>query len=486
MFSEKRRNHWSFIFQETFSSLKNLFFLLILSLFNIKQEGIFVIIGLSALSIVFGVYRYFNRKFYLNDDIIVVEKGFIFKKKLELPFDKVNTIDISRDLIDKMVGSLTIKIDSGAVKTEEEEVRLKLKLDEGYTLRDLISSKKTEKQDILLDEEVENKDILLERTITFKELFVYSITKGKLVWFISLIFVCLGFLDDIGSAIENTLLPDTIDYIGNNVNTILDQNIGYIILYLILAIVILFLIINIFFIVVESVRLYNFNIKGDKKNIYIKYGLLKTKEYTIPIKKVHALRYRQSILQQMLKVFTLEAVTIGYGDEKNETALVFPIANKAFIDKVIVQFLPQFKSEAQVNKPPKRAVSRFLVKRNIVFVVAYATLAIINVMDIKILTASTILLILANSVLGFINYKNTSLSVDDKVIKTSSGSLSKITNIIKQSSIQSITIVEGPFHRMKSVVDFKIDIYTNKLVEIVMISNMDKSLEKKVESNIEY
>lgn len=491
MFNEKRRNHFSFIFQESFVALKNLVFLLALSLFKKNLEGLLFALGIFILSVLFGVFRYLTIKYYVSDDVIVLEKGFLTKDKIQIPFNKISTIDISSNIIDKALSAITIKMDSGAVKMAQEEIKIKISSKDGYLLRDLIVSKKsaysnTEEE---LSENVsllpDKKDFILERKITFKEIILYSLTKGKILWFISTVLVVFSFVSEFVSNIEESMVNNSLDYIGNNVNMLKEQGIGVIILITAIVSISLLILINIFFMIYESIRLYNYTLKADHRNLYITFGLLKTKEYSIPIKKIQSLRYKQSILQQALKIFSLEVVTIGYGDEQKESAIIFPIANKEFIDKVILSVLPEFKTEANINKPPKKALSRFIFLGNAVFTIAFIVALITNILSLKVLVGLYIFLIITNTILGYRQYKNTSLSVDNNILTATFGTIAKTTYIIKQSSIQSITIKEGPFHKLKSVVDFKIDIYTNKLMDFVLIRNMDKTLEEKIERNLD-
>ena len=66
----------------------------------------------------------------------------------------------------------------------------------------------------------------------------------------------------------------------------------------------------------------------------------------------------------------------------------------------------------------------------------------------------------------------------------SSGSTLKTTTLIKQEYLQSVEVKENPFQRKKHVCDFKLDIYSNKMGDIVIIENLDKALLNTIDKNL--
>lgn len=493
MFDKARRDHWSVIFDSIIDALKNMGLVIIVSLFNIDEGGLFIIPFLIVIALIVALIRWVSKKFYLDGEGIVYTKGIIFKKRVEVPFNKINTIDITKNIIDEALKVATIKVDSGAVKEEGAEIKLKLTFDEATEIKKLILSLKKNVTENIDNEEyqsvsyddIDDYKIIFERKITIKELVLYAVTKGKLLWAIGALFLAFQSAGEVDEAIQSSYIKNAVDFVGDNINGIAEKTYPMIAMMLIVGFIVIYVIINLLFIVYEIVRLYNFTVKSDGKNIYISYGLLSKKEYSLPINKIHALRFKQGLVQQWLKVFNLEAVTIGYGDEANENAIIYPIADEDFIKNIIGEILPSFKENIVINKPPKRALSRFIIKRTIIMAVFLSLTFLIYIgkyIEIRIVVSIAVLII--NMILGFINYKNTSLGVSKNIIRGSEGSLLKTTTLIKQTSVQSINVIDGPFHRRKAVYDFEVDIYTNSLRDSIGIKGMDRSLEKELMDNL--
>lgn len=493
MFKEPTRNNLSYLFDSIYKSAKNLAVMYMISLFNIDEGGIFVIIGMIAISIVVGLISWYQIKFFIDKNSLIYIKGIISKKKLEIPFDKINTFDVGRNLIDRVFQVCTVKIDSGAVKLGQTEINLKVKVEDAEKLRDIILCIKkesiNEQEEVNLNIESDisknEKKLLFERTILIKELVLYAVTKGKLIWSIGAFFIVMEYLEKIIKIAETPFIEKIINYIKFNLEVMSKESIFKLAIVFLAIFAVVYIFVTVLFILYELVRLYKFTIKTDRNNIYISYGLIKFKEYSIPIDKIHALRYKQGLIQQKLGVFNLEAVTIGYGDEEKEKAILYPIANKKLLEDIINKNLPSFKSKLEINKPPIRALSRFIFKEIIQISVIIALTFLVNKdMYINVRLIISLILIFISIAIGYLKYRNTTIGVDSRVLLCSSGGISKVTTIIKQDSIQSVQVINGPFHKIKKVLDFKIDIYTNKISEIVVIKNMDKKLENTINHNL--
>jgi len=109
---------------------------------------------------------------------------------------------------------------------------------------------------------------------------------------------------------------------------------------------------------------------------------------------------------------------------------------------------------------------------------------IIKDMPIEFKIGVIVVISLINILLGYLNYKNTSLGITEKTIIATRGNLTRVTTLIKQSSIQSIQKVQNPFQRKAKVCDFKVGIYSNFFGETVKVKHMSESIEKDLLDNL--
>ncbi|MCF0147667.1 MAG: PH domain-containing protein [Clostridium sp.] len=478
-----KRAHVSYILEESFKSIKSLFVLLILVISSIDKGRIYVFIALILLVFLNSLLKWFTTKFYINNNLLLYNTGLINKRKLEIPLDKINTIDISRNIFDRIFDVSTLKIDTGAVKEVGQEIKLKINEKNAYEIRNLINNLSEEKNNYIIESSRDNNEIY-SKTITFKEIVKYSFCKSKILWAIGGVFIINDFILNLEDTFNISIIKDIIDSI--DMDKVFSVGLVKMILMIICLFVIVYILISILYIIFESIRLYNFTLINDKNDIKIKYGLFTLKEYSIPIDKIYALRYKQNLLQQFFKIFQIEIVTIGYGDEKNEQAILYPVGDIDFINSILKEVLPSFHFTGDINKPNKNVLSRFIVKRYIVLII-FLIIPLFFIIPNELLLIKitlTTFSIVYNIFLGYLNYRNTSLGFNKDLILATSGSNMKVKTIIKQEHLQSVEVKENPFQRKKQVCNYKLDIYSNKLGDIVIVKNLDKDLLNNIEGNL--
>lgn len=482
MIDKPTRNHWIIIVQDILKSLKQLFFFIILMVSVNKKYlligGTIFLMGMIAVAI----KKWLNTVYYIKDNMLIYETGIFESSKQEIPFDKINTIDIGRNLIDRIFGICTVKTDSGSTVGKKSEFKIKVQYELAENLRDSILNTKDDNINCEVFEE-HKKEEPVKRVITIKEIVIYAATKGKLAWAVGGCFALMNFADDVGKYTETSVVKDLAESI--NINNSILQNRVKLIIMILGILLIMYIIITLLSIGFEIVKFYNFTIKVQDKNFNISYGLLNKKEYSIPIEKIYALKYKQGIAQQLLGVYTLEVITIGYGDEKNERAILYPIANNKFKEEFLVKMLPEMTFDGEVKRPPKSSIKRFIFVRVLIpLIILIPLYFIIKDIPVELKLSVISIITLIGILLGYLNYKNTSLGITEKIIITSSGSLTKTTTLIKQSSIQSIEKIQNPFQKTDKVCDYKIGIYSDKLAEVIKVRHISESLDKKLYENL--
>lgn len=76
--------------------------------------------------------------FYIKESSIYYQDGVINITKREIPFGKVNTVDISQSVIDKLFKLSKIKIDTGSAISGESEISLLIKSEKALELRNIL------------------------------------------------------------------------------------------------------------------------------------------------------------------------------------------------------------------------------------------------------------------------------------------------------------------------------------------------------------
>ena len=473
----ENKNHWIFIGYEAVSSLKEWLFLLIILFFKVKW---YYIVLACVIILIYSIIKWYNIKFYISDEMLVYKQGILSRKKQEIPLDKISTVDMEQNLINRIFDVCNLKVDSGAVGDGQTEVKITVKMDFAKKFREeLLKSYKS-------SEEIKEDKSLKESYIkaSMKDLAIYGITKNKLGWLVGL----FAILSQINEFLSEEFLNSIDNKAESFVNGIGDiaknsTSIAFIVISVILVILFLYIIVSVVSILIEIIKYYNFSLYESSNKLNIEYGLITKKKYSLPIEKIQALKLKQNFLGQFLGLYNMEGIVIGYGDEDDKKAIIFPVANEKLKNHIINTLLPEFNFEGDFNNPPKRAIFKFIVKRNIISLILISpAVYFIPTMPLKLILIS--ICILSQTLLGYRNYKNTSMGLNRDVIVMSSGAVVKTTHLIKQKTVQSIGTKQNPLQRFRNVCNYKVDVCTNYFGEVVEVKHLECELIKEMEENL--
>lgn len=471
------RNHWIAIGKEIVSSIYEFFIIIILIATKLKW---IYLIPLGILLLVFSIVKWRKTVFYIKDNMLFYEKGIFSKTREQIPFNKITTVDMEQGPISRILKLCTLKVDTGAALDIKAEVKITVKLEVAEEVKKEILKNKELDSDI----NIEEKNYI---EATFKDLMVYALTKNKLGWILGAYVIFNQVKDFVSESIIDSLNNNAekiVTTIGNKIFN--KQSVLFITFYILIIFLICYIIAATISIIKENIQYHNFKLYKNKNKLNLEYGLFTKKRYSFPIKKIQAIKLKQTAIQQLLGLYTLEAVIIGYGDNDDKKAIIYPIANEKLKNKIIEQFLPKFKFDGQIYKPRKRHLLKFITKRTLINLgISIFILYFIHKVSVIWKIGLVVILSLIQIILGYINYKNTLLGVSKENIIMSSGSITKITHLIKENTVQSISKVQNPFQRFSKVCTYKIDICTNLFGEVVTVKHLNENLINTLENNIE-
>ena len=91
------------------------------------------------------------------------------------------------------------------------------------------------------------------------------------------------------------------------------------------------------------------SIRNENK-LYIRYGILKKVNYTIPAEKISALKLKQTFFARLTGRYTAEIINIGMGDDAAETQSFFlPYCKRNQMEERIRLLLPEFYEAVQMQ-----------------------------------------------------------------------------------------------------------------------------------------
>ena len=220
-------------------------------------------------------------------------------------------------------------------------------------------------------------------------------------------------------------------------------NIALIILGLLIIYLISALVSDVWTVIWAAVRFYDFRVAREGRNVIVRYGLITVKNYTLQVRNIHALIIRQNVFQQILGRCSVEAVCMGFGDEKSETALLFPIIKTGDLNRLLSVILPEYVTEMNVRPKNRAGIYYHIVKPAIIWGAIFAgtCFGCSFVPEISpLVNALAILLFIAVIAGRVLSYRNTMLDWNDSVVSVQSGGFKKTAYRIRTDAVQEVQL----------------------------------------------
>lgn len=421
--------------------------------------GIYIILGILVLLMAYSWVKWRKTTFYFKESSIIYQTGVISITKREINFEKVNTVDLSQGFWDKVFGFARLKVDTGSLNKGENELELLLSKERAEEIRSMIFNKGQEAV-----EEIRDRDI--KYRVEGKQLVKYAFVSDAIMGGIGLIFIAVNFVDDFVEDILNIDVSKSVD---------LPEVDG---IYSIVGLILVLLLISTIFSVIGTfVKYYNFRLFVEDGKLNIKYGLFSDKSYSFSLKKVKGIHIKQNPFMQFVGLRTLKVESIGYGDEEEEEAILYPICNLKLQNELISDLLPDLKFQGELEKPPKRALFKFIIKK----VIFWGTVAGVATYYLPYGYLAFILVALSIGS-GILEYRNTRLGISDGLIYTSSNGFYKSQSLMKMKAVQSIRESAGLLQRSANLSSYIIRVFANDAHSRLKVKNLEKNaLEDKLE-----
>ncbi|ELC8424745.1 PH domain-containing protein [Clostridium perfringens] len=473
----------------------------------LKQWFYIVIIGVVLLAIIVSILKWKKEYMLLKGDEAHYHKGIFSKNTTIIPKKSFKSMDISQNLIERILGYKIVKIESPSREVGEEDIKMSLsdediallkgfafgtnkefnkelnnevsedfdlkenifresfldsefeKLKEDYdsTLNNRENINESKKVNINESEKVHTNNSkkvnIKEKKISNKDLILYGFTSFNL-------FIAIIFIFNAWGKIEKFINSEYVDsvingYIANEASKI---GIIFAIVGLFVALIILKAIATVYY----FIKYYNFTLLKEGENIKIKYGFFSTKEFSFKENSIKLIKLKSNPLRQLLKRYEINVVIKGYSGEGKEQIIMYPIGNAKEVQDIIREFIPKWSIEGQGEGIRHGKIFMIIKPVLIVFLislVAYLILPTKWVWFINIIS----LIIIPSSILKGININ---LKIEENKVRAVTGGFFRTIHILKGKDIQAVGFNTNPIQEKNNIGKIVIDYYSENSEEI--------------------
>ena len=494
MKEDKFRCHPSIIVEKTWWIISFLFFIMITDIDNVKDmvlrsdfiNMILIFFGGVAFLLfilIYNTFIWYKTFISIEENTIIVQRDTINSKINTYGIKNIANINLEQNIFERIIGTYKIKIDTDSLSTADTtDIEIVLSRKDAYEFKynieklmklEAIECIEKQRNKLNYNEDSENRqyNYLHDEEIDYD--IVFSINDILKHCFYN--FSIFGFIFGLGVFIFTLFIATKADESGE-------------IISLLLIITSLWSIIKFF--IGDLIKYYKFSIKRLEDKLYISYGLLKKRKFTIPINRINAINIKQPIFCRIFQRYQVDISTIGVGDDESEGSQILLCSTKENFLKYINTLLPEFRvgEELILARQDKNyykiKIAETIIVTMLISLIMYIIYKLNFGIDTSLLVGINIAVFLLLILIAYMSYITYGFYMGKEKVAISQGIFSKNISIIKYKKVQYINIKKGPISSRFNLCHGEIYILASLGNEIKTIGYYDEVLFEELKNKI--
>lgn len=330
-------------------------------------------IAIIPIAIILGVlayYQYRSFTFHVNDNELIIHKGVFFKERIVIGVDRIQSIQVTENLVQRVLGLVALKVDTAGSKGNELEIPA-LEVKHANALKELLYTRKKELEEDqasstdsvttsqlktgdaqahdIADVDEPEKELV---HLSLWDLIVVGLTENHLrTGFIAIAFV-FGTLSQYKDVYESYLEESVDEYAVQALNA------G---LMFVLLMIVVFVIVSLVISIVRTfLRFFDLKAVLKLQAVEIRTGLVKRETFRVPIRKIQFVQWESNPLRRAVGFESAKikpSNSVGETDKKQ--SIEIPALKKEQTEMLAQGIFPGFHEPRSVLKGDKWAYSRY-------------------------------------------------------------------------------------------------------------------------------
>lgn len=325
-----------------------------------------IAIAIVALSVVSSVITWRTRTWELTDAGIMLRSGLVTSRQLQVPYEHIHTVNMSSNLVERVLGLMTLDLDTGAASSEGEATRIRgLQAGIAEALREeLFRRKAAVLADQGLDARTADADASAEAddeasptapapspdacyTLTTAQLVFAALTEARVVAqaVAFLILIVQGI-----NLLQESELVNLSDVAGDIAVLPVALLIGVAALLLALALIVGFAI----SFVMSLIGYAGYRAERAAGRISVERGLLSRTSHTVALERIQSINIRQGLIRQLIGYAEVRASVVGAIGSSDETStadgvVLHPFIRMTEVEAFLASIAPDFSAAETVE-----------------------------------------------------------------------------------------------------------------------------------------
>ncbi len=296
--------------------------LLLILIFKEKTESrdqmfFYLSIVAAVFILIASILSYWFFKFRIVDNELVVRKGYLRKVRINIPLERIQTINTKQNILQKILNLVSVEVDTaGSQGSEVEFIAVKKEIAE--ELEALFRSYRENCSEMEETETIEQKQDPVFKTIfqlSTSDLLKVGISQNHLKSFgaiIGFVYLMYSQLNDVFEEQIQQLTEESLLYAQSLTITYF---IGFGIILLGLSLL--------FSLAVTVIIFFDFKLVKIERSLKVQHGLFNTREWNIPLSKIQVISLHRNPIRNLLKFSTLKIKQAVSSDNVKKKQLIW-------------------------------------------------------------------------------------------------------------------------------------------------------------------
>lgn len=417
--------------------------------------NILVIVGPLVGVLILGIIGWWRFTYEIVDGELHIERGIFVRKNIFMNRERIQVIDISSGLVQRLFGLVAVKVKSAGSASTKTRINA-VTHDEAQRIIGLLRS--SDKVEAAEEPEVEAEEPAPVYTLSLKKLAMAASTSGNFA--IALSIVGAGFSQVTQFMSEEQLITFVEKIIPASIGTSLVASV--IILLLVFSWVLSFL--------GSFIKYYGFTLTVQKEELLIKKGLFEQKELTVPFNRIQAIRIKEGWMRQPFGYASLRLESASY-DVKQQTnsTMLFPFIAMEEVALFLKEVVPEYDVDIQGLALSPRALRRYLFK------MVWVGLGVIIPVWLWVPYGSLAWFLMIPALfLGYLQYRDARIGISEGTMLLRSRWLSRTTALIKKYRVQSVEIQQNPFQKRLTLLSYAVTVASGNKGQTFTLKELDE------------
>jgi putative membrane protein len=399
------------------------------------------IIGITAASAIRSIVSYFKFYYYVKDDELIIEKGIFQKTKLNVPFDRIQTINFKENILHQFFNVVSLEIDTAGSKGNEFSITA-LKKDKAIAIRKfLLAQKKSTTPTPFSEEEIEAEIEIPEEELLHlspMDLVKIGVSQNHLKT-AAIVFAFMFTSMDYIESLTGWKLENGIDnLIGSNSNMLLMGLITIVPIFIIIAFLIS--------LVRTVIRYYNLRFIKTAMGFKVISGLFTRNEQSAYMQKIQLIRWTTNPIKKLFSLFDISLRQAASTAIARKQSIYVPGCFEEQLSSVRAAYFPE---ESQLSFEEHVIHPLVIYRKVLYFGLLPAGIFLLN----RSWNGATgdyfwaIIWVVIVLLLSWIYQRNFKYFVSDEGIRISTSIVGKTETLLKWFKIQGVEIQQGIYQR---------------------------------------